>query len=224
VICTGQTQWSSSQRSDSIGSTQGSTKSVTNPPKNLPEIVPNSPDKVPNLKTSATKLHLSSSTKSVTVPKVTSSNLTSPSTNTSNSNNNCMKVKVKVLSKLVDKPATKPVPQSVSACTHHSVSTVTGCESTYSRKDTETLEKALHENNAVMSLIVKYRSKNRRTQAQYRQRQNKKMKVNASNELIPTAAKSMSIESELLDRRLKEAKETLEKKRHVMEKSKYLPK
>ena len=68
-----------------------------------------------------------------------------------------------------------------------------------------------------MSTIVnRYRTNNRRTQAQYRQRQNKKMKANPSNELIPTAAKSLSIESELLDRRIKEGKETLEKKRHVM--------
>ena len=82
-ISTGQRQWSSSQRIDSIGSTQGSTKSVTNPTKNLPEIVPNSPDKVPNPKTSATKLNLSSS-KSVTVPQATSIILKSPSINTSN--------------------------------------------------------------------------------------------------------------------------------------------
>ena len=141
----------------------------------------------------------------------------SPSTNTSNMNNIC--VKVKALSKLDNTPATKPVPESVSACTPHSVSTVTGCESTYSCKDTETLEKALVVTNAVMSTIVTEIKKKRSKMARYRQRQNrknKKLKGNPSNELIPTAAKSLSIESELLDRRIKKVKEILAKKRHVM--------
>ena len=70
VISTGQPQRSSSQRIDSIGSTQGSTKSVSNVSKNLPEIVRDSPDKVHNPKTSATELNLSSSKKVLLFPKL----------------------------------------------------------------------------------------------------------------------------------------------------------
>ena len=98
----------------------------------------------------------------------------------------------------------------MSVCSHYSVSVVTGCESIYSRKVTETLENVSDVTNAVMlTIVMKFRTNKRSTQARYRQRQNKKMKklkVNASNELIPTAAKFLSIESELLDRSIKEGK------------------
>ena len=72
-------------------------------------------------------------------------------------------------------------------------------------------------NNAVMSTIVSGIKTKRSTMARYRQRKNRKnrkLKGNPTNELIPTAAKSLSIESELLDRRIKEGKEILAKKRH----------
>ena len=70
-----------------------------------------------------------------------------------------------------------------------------------------------------MSTIAKqYRTSNRRTQARFRQRQNKKRKANANNELVPIATKCLQIESELLDRKIKEAQEVLDKKEDVLKK------
>lgn len=76
----------------------------------------------------------------------------------------------------------------------------------------------MNDKNAVMSTIVTTIKRRITRMARYRKHQNKKIKPELNTELIFTAAKFSSMQSELLNRRVKQAQDILKIKKDNVKK------